>query len=1440
MNNRFYTTYQEAKQAVQVLGIKTSIEYTQYYKRDPKLPSNPHKTYKKNWRSWKIFLGRQVTDFYSTLQEISQAVKELGITSSKEYFQRYKEDPKLPSNPQSIHKKSWKCWQVFLGKKVSDFYATIQEASQAAQERGINTCEEYFQRYKEDPHLPSAPPTIYAKSWECWQAFLGKKTNAFYVTYQEASIAAQSIGIKSRREYYRRYKEDSRLPSEPRTKYSKDWQGFQFFLHNRKNNFYATCLEASLATQKLGITTSVQYKQLYKKDPRLPSNPQKIYSKTWQNWACFLNKLIIFTYQEASHAAQALGITTIKEYLTHYKEDPRLPSNPKKTYAQNWQGFPSFLNQTTRFFYRTYQEASYAAQTMGITTKKEYKERYKEDPCLPSEPKRIYAKDWQGIHAFLGKIKPTVYVTYQEACHAAKTLDITSYTEYKQRYREDLFLPSNPSIVYAKDWKSWPIFLDQIEKSIYDTYQKARLASQKIGITSYIEYKQRYKEDFCLPSCPDNIYAKDWQNWKKFLLPDQIYSLKDFKNTCKILGIKSSQRYKKIRKHYSQLPSKPEKKIIGWKSWYDSLEIPTPYQYEILRAKVQLYKCNTLADYSKMRDELKDPRIPSAPEETYKNSGWTNTFDFFGKPRPYQVEYFTDEWIDWTEKIKEFLRSARGGGTKAKDLCEFTREYIQKNDFEPSPLEYLTRSKINIHPMLELLERVSIQRKKKWLFSINEFLNWIIVKYLTIEDDNTGEISRVKGAKNPFEHINFDNEKIPQVSNETNKLALPYQFVKSGRDWIFPQDSIIKNLSYSDLRHLQTFPADWKIINNNFNIDKNDPDCITKTEGGKTYLWIPTYWTHTYALMQLPARGVQIAYCDSGEADSDVASFKEGKLVWEKNLEKLAGITNFQGMINKTPTGDFGVYYTSNKTSFGGNGYAVPFMPEELAYWLIKLRKWQQKYNPVTEPTSWFDCKRTNLNELQRKHKGVNCFLFRDYKDIEPGTFGGRLSNRLAASLYFSAKDEITNSTYKAHSYTNSYAELEGRMDIALYHFKSLYTPHSMRVSLINAYAYEFGVPLEVIMKLVGHSSIIMSIYYIKSDKTGANIKERMELGEKKALKNAQKHLKSFINQQRIEECKNSLIGASSEFTTYIDNNRPASSYLFKDFGICPVGGAFCSEGGSPVATKANIYHPVPAGYLGEQNCIHCRFFITGPAFMVGLAPLFNEISLAVNTQSYRYENLEEELLKTVEHIEVISHELYEKKFNASKKSELLIEKQSLVDTRQKLNSEIETRAKKLDLYMSDLNGIHRHLTNCQKLLKQDSSTANKDNFQLIVSKNFQINCQLEDVSSFQQLSEVCENAELYHSCSDELAVTRRSQALDKMMMQNDMLPQLFLLTEQEQLIVGNQLTQLMYTRLNCWKTIDKLIDGGLILSDLSEETGINVKIIQSLFSNSKPLNLED
>ncbi|MCV3262337.1 hypothetical protein OGZ01_00815 [Vibrio harveyi] len=142
---------------------------------------------------------------------------------------------------------------------------------------------------------------------------------------------------------------------------------------------------------------------------------------------------------------------------------------------------------------------------------------------------------------------------------AAIGLGIQSRSEYSQRYKEDERLPSNPNKAYAADWVDWFSFLDKEKRSRYPTYAEASKAAIGLGIQSQQEYQRRYKEDEHLPCEPGAFYGDDWVNWIHFLLPGDISNLKQFKTACSILRIKDSSQYRVTQKNYPQLPSKPEK-----------------------------------------------------------------------------------------------------------------------------------------------------------------------------------------------------------------------------------------------------------------------------------------------------------------------------------------------------------------------------------------------------------------------------------------------------------------------------------------------------------------------------------------------------------------------------------------------------------------------------------------------------------------------------------------------------------------------------------------------------------------------------------------------------------------------------------------------------------------------------------------------------------------
>jgi superfamily II DNA or RNA helicase len=408
-----YPMYEDAKEAVGKLGIISKNEYNKRYKEDPRLPSAPDKQYKnKGWISWFEFFGKETPDFYPTYGEARKAVIKLRIKQIVDYQRRYKEDPRLPSAPDKQYKnKGWISWFEFFGKETPDFYPTYGEARKAVIKLRIKQIVDYQRRYKEDPRLPSQPNKYYKKKgWINWFEFFGKETPDFYPTYGEARKAVKRLKITFWDDYRKRYKEDPRLPSVPHVYYkNKGWISWPEFFGKGKPHFYPTYIEAKSAVKMLGIFMEGEYRKRRREDPRLPCAPDRHYkNKGWINWFEFFGKEtpdFYPTYGEARKAVKRLKITFWDDYRKRYKKDPRLPSQPNKYYKKRgWINWPEFFGKGKPDFYPTYIEAKSAVKMLGIFMEGEYRKRRREDPRLPSHPDGYYKnKGWVSWPEFLDK-----------------------------------------------------------------------------------------------------------------------------------------------------------------------------------------------------------------------------------------------------------------------------------------------------------------------------------------------------------------------------------------------------------------------------------------------------------------------------------------------------------------------------------------------------------------------------------------------------------------------------------------------------------------------------------------------------------------------------------------------------------------------------------------------------------------------------------------------------------------------------------------------------------------------------------------------------------------------------------------------------------------------------------------------------------------------------
>ena len=225
------------------------------------------------------------------------------------------------------------------------------------------------------------------------------------------------------------------------------------------------------------------------------------------------------------------------------------------------------------------------------------------------------------------------YPPLEEAKRILQEKGIKSQSEYNKVYKE-LGLPAGPADYYKR--KGWIDWYDLLGKSApeFPPYNEAQRRVQEKGIQSQGEYNKIHKE-LGLPSAP-HLYYKDkgWIDWPS-LFGKKTISYPPCEEAKRIVlekGIKSVEEYRACYKELG-LPAEPSTYYEGkgWTNWYDFLDkeaVSFP-PYEVAKSMVQEKGIKRRTDYLLL---YKDLGLPSEPQTTYKDKGWTSWDDFFGIP----------------------------------------------------------------------------------------------------------------------------------------------------------------------------------------------------------------------------------------------------------------------------------------------------------------------------------------------------------------------------------------------------------------------------------------------------------------------------------------------------------------------------------------------------------------------------------------------------------------------------------------------------------------------------------------------------------------------------------------------------------------------------------------------------------------------------------------
>ena len=162
-------------------------------------------------------------EFYN-FSEFLKVCKQLKFASQKDYNSRYKQDPKLPSNPNLAYKEDWVKgggWGCATGKVV-EFY-NFPEFSQVCKQLKFASQKDYRARYKQDPKLPSAPGGFYKEDWVKAGGWRCVTVRDWAYSFLDFLAVCKNMKFASKKDFKARYKQDSKLPSTPSDVYKDDW-----------------------------------------------------------------------------------------------------------------------------------------------------------------------------------------------------------------------------------------------------------------------------------------------------------------------------------------------------------------------------------------------------------------------------------------------------------------------------------------------------------------------------------------------------------------------------------------------------------------------------------------------------------------------------------------------------------------------------------------------------------------------------------------------------------------------------------------------------------------------------------------------------------------------------------------------------------------------------------------------------------------------------------------------------------------------------------------------------------------------------------------------------------------------------------------------------------------------------------------------------------------
>ena len=495
--------FEEAREFVSKLGLKSSQEWNEYCKSGKKpanIPSSAPRTYVRQWNGWSDWLGT-VTLAERTFRPFDDAknyAKSLGFNNRKqwhEYARAGNIPDDVPVNPQWSYRQEWKGWGDWLGslsiRPADRTFRPFKKARLHVHKLGIRNKEEWgsYCKSKDKPvDIPALPPRTYMKDWKGWGDWLGTGTiapqNRKFRTFNEARKLTHSLGLSGQSQWRIFCKSGNKpddIPNNPERPYKKDWKGWGDWLgtgfiatHDRE---YRPFEEARAFANSLGLNSSSEWQQFCtsgRKPDDIPNNPERPYKKDWKGWGDWLGTGRIANFQrkylsfkEARAYAHSLNLKSSSEWQQFCKSGKKpvdVPYEPNETYEVDWMGWGDWLGTVTtrEIVFRPIEEAREFVRSLRLKNRDEFAKYCKSEvrpKDIPTQPSRTYGKLWKGWGDWLGTGTIATwqreYLPFEEAKEFVQSLGFQrreEWDDYVVSEKKPNNIPAGPWNVYKKEW----------------------------------------------------------------------------------------------------------------------------------------------------------------------------------------------------------------------------------------------------------------------------------------------------------------------------------------------------------------------------------------------------------------------------------------------------------------------------------------------------------------------------------------------------------------------------------------------------------------------------------------------------------------------------------------------------------------------------------------------------------------------------------------------------------------------------------------------------------------------------------------------------------------------------------------------------------------------------------------------------------------------------